>query len=175
MDVAANLHITKKGKDEVEQRVYKLNIKKRSVLILLDKPQTIEQILHRTVFPEEEIIEEVQLLIRDGFIDIGSAGGPTPTAAAPKAEPSPVVMPAQAGSLHLDPEAMLSEAKFLLTDFCVDSFGTESQAFIDQIRACKNIQDLDSYLRNIQAATGKICPERQPILVKLVKDINETA
>ena len=34
----------------------------------------MEEVLHKTVFPEEEILEVIQLLVRDGFIDISRGG-----------------------------------------------------------------------------------------------------
>ena len=172
-NLSANLQITQKGTDEVLHRVHKLNIRKRSVLILLDKPQTIEQVLHRTVFPEEEIVEEIQVLIRDGFIELSREGERTPSEAArPTTAQEPI---SGSGSFHLDGEIILSEAKFQLVDFCVDSFGTESQSFVDQIRGCRNAKDLDSYLRQIFDAAQNICPDRLPLLVKVIKEINETA
>lgn len=169
-NVSPSLQITPKGVDEVQHRVYKLNIRKRSVLILLDKPQTIEQVLHRTVFPEQEIVEEIQTLVRDGFIEMSRGGAQIPAAPAPAPLPPP-----SAGGFALLDDIIISEAKFQLVDFCVDSFGTRSQAFVDEIRACKNAQEIDLYLRHIVATAEKLCPERLPLLQSLVKEINATA
>ena len=173
-NTSAHLNLTAKGKEEVEHRVHKLDIKKRSVLLLLDKPHTIAEVLHATVFAEEEILEVVQLLIRDGFVEISREDG-QPQPAAPPPAAAQVQPPASSGGFRLNEEIMLSEAKFLLVDFCVDSFGTESQAFVDQIRACKNVNELGAYLKQVVAAAESICPERLPALVDVVKEINETA
>jgi hypothetical protein len=77
--------------------------------------------------------------------------------------------------LHLDDEVILSEAKFLLTDFCVDSFGTQSQVFVDGIRGCKSVKDLRFHTNDIYTATGKFCPDRLPTLLAVIEEINATA
>lgn len=170
MDLSTNLHITQKGEDEVKRRVYKLSMKKRSVLILLDKPKAVEHLLLKSVFPQNEIVEEIDALIRDGFIALSGEGTPRPD------KPDlPATAPALGSSFDLDDEIILSEAKFLLTDFSVDSFGTQSQAFVDGIRACKSVNDLRLSLGTLFTAAEKQCPDRLPVLLGLIKEINETA
>lgn len=166
MDLSTSLHITEKGEDEVRCRAYKLNLKKRSVLNMLDKPKPVEHVLAKSVFPRNEIIEEIEALIRDGFISLTGNAVPRPAA--------PAVAQGATG-IQLDDEIVLSEAKFMLTDFSVDSFGTQSQVFVDAIRACKSVEDLRFCLNKIFAETEKQCPNRLPMLVGLVVEINETA
>lgn len=173
MDLSANLNLTQKGEDEVKRRAYKLSMRKRSVLILLDKPKPVEQVLTKCVFPRNEVIEEIEALIQDGFISLG--GGGDVNAARPAAPVPQAVAPAASGTFHLDDEIIVSEAKFMLTDFSVDSFGTQSQGFVDAIRACKKVQDVRLCLSGILAATEKQCPNRLPVLLGLIKEINETA
>ena len=57
--------ITQKGIDEVKSRAYKVGMKKRSVLICLEKPHTIESLVSKSVFPPAEIIAEIQALAQD--------------------------------------------------------------------------------------------------------------
>lgn len=175
MDLSANLHLTQKGEDEVKHRAYKLSMKKRSVLILLDKPKPLDQVLAKSVFPKNEVIEEIEALIQDGFIaSSGAVTAPRPSASiSPAAAPASV--PVAGGTFDLDDEIIVSEAKFMLTDFSVDSFGTQSQLFVDAIRACKKVQDVRLCLSGILAATEKQCPNRVPILLGLINEINETA
>jgi hypothetical protein len=160
------LHITQKGIDEIQQRVYKLNIKKRSVLILLETPHSIEEVMHKTVFPRDEIAEEILALIQDGFISQGENGG----ALAPS-----ISAGISLKNLQLDDEIILSEAKFLLSDFCVDSFGTQSKGFGEDIRACHDVAHIRQCLQKIFELTTKHCPEQLPKLLEIVKEINETA
>jgi hypothetical protein len=171
VDLSASLYITQKGADEVKQRVYKLGMKKRSLLILLDTPKSIQHILDKSVIPDSEVFEEINALIREGFISVSGE------AAAPHADAS---LPAQAAAasgdrIHLEDEIILSEAKFLLTDFAVDSFGTHSQAFVNEIRACKSVKDLRLCLSTIFAVAEKQCPQHLPALLGLIREINETA
>ena len=166
MNSSVSLHITQKGVDEIQRRVYKLNIKKRSVLILLETPHPIEEIMRKTVFPHSEIAEEILALIQDGFIRQG--GNEEALAPAPG-----ITAPPQ--SLNLDDEIILSEAKFLLSDFCVDSFGTQSKGFGEDIRACHDVEHIRLCLNQIFDLTGKHCPDRLPKLLEIVKEINDTA
>lgn len=175
MNLSDNLHITPKGEDEIKRRVYKLDMKKRSLLILLDKPQTIDHLIKKTVLHIEEFLAEINTLIQEGFVASGGdAAVSRASAGAPGVARS---APAAAGSahIHVDDEVILSEAKFLLTDFSVDSFGTESQAFVDGIRACKNVKDLRLQLGAILAATEKLCPKQLPTLLNVIREINATA
>lgn len=159
MDLSANLYITQKGMDEVKHRVHKLGMKKRSVLILLDTPKNLAQIVDKSVFPEAEIRQEISALIAAGFIATDRAEAP----------------PATGATIAVADEIILSEAKFLLTDFVVDRFGTRSQALVDAIRACQQVADFRSCLSAIQAAVEKNHPEQLPALRLLVGEINETA
>lgn len=166
MDTSVSLHITPKGIEEVQHRVFKLNIKKRSILIQLETPHTIEQILHNTVFPHKEIIEEIETLIREGFMRLGSPN----EAPAQKTNEAPATK-----SLALDDEIIISEAKFLLSDFCVDSFGTQSKELADEIRACHDVACVRAFLNKTFALTEKFSPDRLPRLLEVVKEINDTA
>jgi len=168
VDLSANLHITPKGVDEVKLRVHNLGMKKRSVLILLDTPKSLAQILEKSVFPKHEVLEEVDILIGAGFIS--ASGGDAPHSTAPRA-----LEPAAGGVIELNDEIILSEAKFLLTDFAVDSFGAHSQPVVDEIRSCQSIADFRSCLNAVAAAVGKRCPAQLPTLYQVIGQINETA
>jgi hypothetical protein len=166
VDTSASLHITPKGVEEVQHRVYKLNIKKRSILIQLEKPHTIEQILHNTVFPHKEIIEEIESLLREGFMRLGGSNE----------VPEPQKNDASTQkSLSLDDEIIVSEAKFLLSDFCVDSFGTQSKELAEEIRACHDVECVRSFLNKTYALTEKQSPKQLPRLMEVIKEINDTA
>lgn len=165
MDLSIFLHNTPKGEDEVKSRSNKLSFRKRSVLILLDKLQTVENVLHKSVFPKEEIVSDIQELIRDGFVAISGADTAVQAAEATGSH----------GKLNLDDEIIVSEAKFLLTDFAVDSFGMQSETVTNQVRACKDVRELRLCLGGIYSLTEKQCPDRLPVLLRIVGEINETA
>ena len=73
MDLSASLNLTEKGLDEVKRRMYKLSIRKRSVLILLEQPHTVEHLLQKTVLHRDELMLEIEILVRDGFLAIGGS------------------------------------------------------------------------------------------------------
>lgn len=161
--------MTQKGEDEIKRRTYKLDLRKRSLLILLNTPQTIEHLLQKTVLQPKDFLQEVKALLHAGFVDtIGDVG---PNAAAPPAL-AKTVTDAQ---IHLLDDIILSEAKFLLTNFSVDSFGTQSQALADSIRACKSVSDLRPQVNAIAAKTEMLCPAQLPTLIAVILEINATA
>jgi len=68
VDISTRLTITDKGIDEVERRTHTLSIRKRSVLVQLNEPQTIAYILGKSVFHQDEILYEIEVLEHDGFL-----------------------------------------------------------------------------------------------------------
>ena len=170
MDFSTSLKITAKGAEEIKSRTHKLGMKKRSVLLLLDKPQTVQYILGKSVFPQAEIMADIHELVADEFIAAGA--NDVPAGAIPG---QAAVAAGSDGSFHLASGIIISEAKFLLVDFCVDNFGTQSQAFVDEIRACSREGGLGFCLAKIVATTRQQCPDRLPTLLGLVNQINETA
>lgn len=169
LDLSAYLHITGKGIDEVQRRAYKLNLKKRSILILLDKPVTIEYLLSKTVFPQNDIVEELGYLVQEKFV-LTSAEAVL-TSFGQKAASTPHQTD---GKLKLYEGFTLSEAQFLLIDFCVDSFKTDSQAIIDEINRGTNANDIRLCLEKIIKRVSENCAERLPILLEVVNEINRT-
>jgi len=164
---SASVSLTPKGVDEALNRTHKINIRHRSVLILLGKPQTIENILQKQqLFNHDEVIEIINQLVREGFVEV--SGGAMPLTTAPAS-------PATGGNIQLLEGFIISEAKFLLVDFCVDSFGTQSQAFVDELGACKNETSLQVCLKKIYAAIERQSPDRLPVLMKIIREINATA
>jgi hypothetical protein len=156
-----SIALTPKGVDEAMHRTYKVNVKYRSVLIHLGtKPQSVEHTLHiQSVFGPDEIIEAISDLIREGFVAVHEAEAAAPAAA----------------DLRLQDGIILAEAKYLLVDFCANSFGTQSQMYADEIGKCKNEQSLRVCLKNIYAVTLDSNPDRLPFLQKTVAEINQTA
>lgn len=162
MDLSDNLTITQKGADEIKNRTYKLSMKKRSVLILLETPRSVEHIIKKSVFPLDEIVAEIQALVHDGFISAGRI-----TSLAANATTS-------VENFHLHDDVILPEAKFLLIDFCTDHFGSRSQAFATEIRACTSAKHLSHCLVNIFATAKTHCPDRIQVLRNLIKEIRDT-
>jgi hypothetical protein len=164
MNLSASLSLTPKGVEEILNRTYKLRVRQRSVLLLLGTPQTLDYIFTKLqIVDHEEITEVINNLTDEGFVEIGS--GTMPRAAAS----------ALGGNIQLLDDIIISEAKFLLVDFCVDSFGKRSQKFVDELDSCKNEKHLQTCLKNICAATEEQSPERLAVLLKVIVEINATA
>jgi hypothetical protein len=166
LSLSASLSLTPKGREEALHKVHNINERLRSVLILLGTPQTVEQIINQRIENSNQagIVQLIIELINGGFV--AKDGG---TMA------SPVVTSASGGVVQVTEGFVLSEAKFLLVDFCVDSFGTQAQTFIDQIDGCKNPTSLQLCLKNIHAATQSQSPDLLPALMKVIAEINKTA
>lgn len=201
MDQTVVLSLTEKGSDEVLHRTCKLGIKLRSVLLLLNRPQTVQFTLQKSVFPKDEILAAIDTLLNDGFIvqkagqpedlAIKEAEAPRPAvaataAAAPTGITKPATAPlpkapgaqsAQAPSSEfgLSDEIILSEAKFLLIDFCVDCFGMQSEKLTEDIRSCRSSAALNLVLKEIVAMTGKHKPDQINALKEAIRKANETA
>jgi len=170
VDISTSLQITPRGEEEVKRRTYKLNLKKRSLLLLLEKPQPIRYIVAKSLFPAAEVMEEIRALITGQFVAISMDGMRPAAATAPGAS-----APTADNRLQLESGFIISEAKFLLIDFCVDNFGTQSQGFVDEIGACSKEQALGFCLAKVFAAAQKQCPDRLPLLLDVVRTINDTA
>lgn len=165
MDPKDGVSISLKGIEEVKKRVYKLNMKKRSVLILLEQPRTLEYLFSRSVLPRPELLLEIEALSKDGFISLGGKD----------ALPNASVAQAIGNELSLKSGIVLSEAKFLMIDFWVDSFGTEGEEFTQEVGACENSADLNVCLRRLMGDVERGCPERLPLVGNMIREINQTA
>jgi hypothetical protein len=164
VNLSASVSLTPKGVDEVLNRSCKLRVRQRSVLLLLGTPQTLDYIFKKLqIVDHEEITEVINNLSDEGFVEI--SGGTMPRATAP----------ALGGNIQLLEGIIISEAKFLLVDFCVDSFGKRSQKFVDELDSCKNEKHLQTCLKNICVATEEQSPDRLAVLLKVIAEINATA
>lgn len=164
MDLSASLSLTPKGVDEVSNRTCKLGVRQRGILLLLGKPQTLEYIFIKLqIFDHEEIMEVISNLSNEGFVEV--RGGAMPRATAPTS----------GRNIQLQDGIIISEAKFLLVDFCVDSFGKHAQKLMDELDGCKNEKHLQTCLKNIHAAIEEHNPSRLAVLLKVITDINATA
>ena len=170
--------LTVKGEEEVKQRTHKLDPRRRSLLILLNKEQSFEYLRQKTVLPLEAFQIELDALITQGFIVSSQPATTLPLLSffggvnAPR-EAAANVLPSN--TFHVEDGIILSEAKFLLTDFCVDCFGTRSEVFMAEIRACKDIHAFRNSLEQIIANAKAQCPARLGDLTALIEEINETA
>ena len=67
-----------------------------------------------------------------------------------------------------------SQARFALSNFCMDEFGTDGQFLVDAVSLCNDVMSLQEVLNSIRAEVDERLPNRLPALVVCVREINET-
>jgi hypothetical protein len=69
----------------------------------------------------------------------------------------------------------LSQARFTLSNFCLNNFGADGQYLADLIDFCVNGNQLQEVLNTIRDEVRSSFPDRLPTLTACVREINETA
>jgi hypothetical protein len=200
--------LTLKGAEELAARSYRLDVKLRNILFLIQKGSaTFDTILQNSIFPREEVLERVRGLINDKFIALTPADGAAAAAAVPAAPASAAAappLPASAkraaaaapatlaagitangqwtvtrkpedGFPMLDPGVSVSQARFVLCDFCLDEFGASGGEKADAINSAQGVTALQRVLDEIYEELRGA--KRRDTLAKLsdrVLEINET-
>lgn len=67
-----------------------------------------------------------------------------------------------------------SQARFALSNFCLDQFGTAGQPLAEVVDLCTAVDTLQQALESIRLEVGKRCPDKLPALVACVAEINES-
>ena len=74
----AYFELTIKGTEELSKRTYRLGPRVRNILFLIQKgTPTVEAILENSIFPREEVIENLRQLLRDKFVSLHRASNPS--------------------------------------------------------------------------------------------------
>jgi hypothetical protein len=93
-----------------------------------------------------------------------------------KVVPPPKPTTAETGDpMRLDAEISLSQARFMLSEFCLNQFGVQSQEFVDAVNRCGEVASLQKVLSLIRTEMLNKHRDRLPQLVACVREINETA
>jgi hypothetical protein len=163
--------LTPKGMEELRGRTPKLDATGRSILSLIDQGTTVaESILQRSKLTRDQVIEGLRSLLSSGFI--------SPSTSDMTVQPTPESTPSVADSvserLRLKPGISPSQARFALSNFCLDQFGTNGQDLADAVGFCTDVDSLQMALDNIRTEVKKLFPERRAALVACVREINET-
>jgi hypothetical protein len=163
--------LTPKGTEELRGRTPKLDATARSILSLIDQGTTVaESILQRSKFTRDQVIEGLRSLMSNGFI----AASTSDATVQPTPEPTPSVADSVSERLRLKPGISPSQARFALSNFCLDQFGTNGQDLADAVGFCTDVDSLQMALDNIRTEVKKLFPERRAALVACVREINET-
>jgi hypothetical protein len=163
--------LTPKGMEELRGRTPKLDATGRSILSLIDQGTTVaESILQRSKFTRDQVIEGLRSLLSNGFISASTSDATVP----PTPEPAPSVADSVSERLRLKPGVSPSQARFALSNFCLDQFGTNGQDLAEAVSFCTDVDSLQMALDNIRTEVKKLFPERLAALVACVREINET-
>jgi hypothetical protein len=87
---------------------------------------------------------------------------------------SPSVADSISERLRLKPGVSPSQARFALSNFCLDVFGAGGKDLADAVEFCNNVSSLQLALDNIRTEINKRNPDKRPDLVAVVREINET-
>jgi hypothetical protein len=163
--------LTPKGMEELRGRTPKLDATGRSILSLIDQGTTVaESILQRSKLSRDQVIEGLRSLLSNGFISPSTSD----VTVQPAPEPTPTVADSVSERLRLKPGISPSQARFALSNFCLDQFGTNGQDLADAVGFCTDVDSLQMALDNIRTEVKKLFPERRAALVACVREINET-
>jgi hypothetical protein len=98
-------------------------------------------------------------------------------AVAPRSVALPQRQPSRGAAtdpLRLEAGVSLAQARFELSEFCLDQFGARAQQFMDAIDRCADVAALQKVLILIGADVQERHGERLPKLIDCVREINET-
>ena len=165
--------LTPKGTEELRSQTPKLDVIARGILSLIEQGTTVaESILQRSKFTRDQVIEGLRLLLSNGFISTSTSDGAVQ--APPDSTPPVSVADSVSERLRLKPGISPSQARFALSNFCLDQFGTSGQDLAEAVGFCTDVASLQLALDNIRTEVKKLFPERRAALVACVREINET-
>jgi hypothetical protein len=187
--------LTLKGAEELAMRTYRLDLKVRNILFLIQKgTPTVEAILHNSIFPREEVVEKLRGLLREQFVALNGDPSATPASNEAPARPDALATASGPGTMEspapetigappfvrtapssfptLEAGVSVSHARFVLCDFCLDQFGTRAQPLVDAINAAADASDLQHALDSVTAEIRKYLEGQLPALMAHVREIN---
>lgn len=165
--------LTPKGTEELRSQTPKLDVIATGILSLIEQGTTVaESILQRSKFTRDEVIEGLRVLLSSGYISTSTSEGTVQ--APPASTPAVSVADSVSERLRLKPGISPSQARFVLSNFCLDQFGTNGQDLADVVGFCTDVASLQLALDNIRTEVKKLFPERRAALVACVREINET-
>jgi hypothetical protein len=168
MQMSDTLLITPSGSRKISDPAAGLDSKARSILLALSAaPHAIGELLGNLPVERAESLIRIADLLKEGLVS-SRAAAPR-TQAQTQRELPPV------DGLDLKHGIFLSEARFLLTDFCVDVLGAGSEKLTTGVENANGVDGLRDCLRDIAALIAQEHPAALPTLHGIVLAINETA
>ena len=163
------LILTSKGTEELRNHASQLDVSVKNTLSLIAQGcNTADAILQRSMFPHNTVVEGLRRLLTKKLVVLadeepaarsGGAAGP--------ARPS-------RRELRLNFGISPSQARFALSNFCMDEFGTDGQYLVDAVSLCNDVMSLQEVLNSVRSEVDERFPGRMPALVACIREINET-
>jgi hypothetical protein len=156
------LVVTPKGAAELRDRTSQLEVTAKNILTLIEQGYTTtDAILQRSMFPHNAVVDALRRLLSSKLVAV--AGGSADSGIrSPRAD------------LRLKFGVSPSQARFALSNFCMDEFGTDGQYLVDAVSLCSDVMSLQEVLNSIRSEVDDSCPGRLPALMLCVREINET-
>ena len=163
------LILTSKGSEELRNHAFQLDVSARNILSLIEQGcKTADAVLQRSMFPHNTVVDGLRRLLTNKFLAIaddepaGRSGGSAGSARSGRRD------------LRLNFGVSPSQARFALSNFCMDEFGTDGQYLVDAVSLCNDIMSLQEVLNSIRSEIDERFPDRLPALAACVREINET-
>jgi hypothetical protein len=163
------LILTSKGMEELRNHAFQLDGSARNILSLIEQGcKTTDAILQRSMFPHNTVVEGLRRLLTNKYVAIGDYEPANPAGGSPDA--------ARSGRWHLRLSFGISpsQARFALSNFCMDELGTDGQYLVDAVSLCTDVMSLQEALNNIRSEVDERFADRLPALAVCVREINET-
>jgi hypothetical protein len=164
------LILTPKGAEELRKGTYQFDVTAKNILLLIEQgASSTEMLLQRSMFPHNTVIDSLHRLVRNKCVAVATDEGNTPRSGV-----------SETGSylgrdeLHLKLDVAVSQARFALSNFCMDNFDSENQYLVDAISLCSDVFSLQEIVNTIRMDVDELCPARLPALIACVREINET-
>jgi hypothetical protein len=163
------LVLTSKGIEELRNHAFQLDVSARNILSLIEQGcKTSDAILQRSMFPHNTVVDGLRRLLTNKFVAFAEdeatarAGGSAGAARPGRRD------------LRLNFGISPSQARFALSNFCMDEFGTDGQFLVDAVSLCNDIMSLQEVLNSIRAEIEERMPARMPALIACVRELNDT-
>ncbi|RJX32111.1 MAG: hypothetical protein C4516_05615 [Oxalobacter sp.] len=157
---------------ELVQNVHRLNLKKRSVLLLLknnqQNPISFFEAVKRGVLPAAEMRPVVEELVKEEFVRLEGEGGAAVSITQPVAA-VPVPVPG------FDESINLSEARYLLNDFCLNTFKTQAARYAQPLAGCKTAETLYAFVKDLREKLVTASPSSIEKLDMVIQEIKDSA
>ncbi|MDP9089217.1 MAG: hypothetical protein M3O26_10820 [Pseudomonadota bacterium] len=164
------LILTPRGAEELHKGTFQFDVTAKNILTLIEQgASTTDMVLQRSMFPHNAVTACLHRLVRNKSVAVVSYDG-----SASQSGVSDTGSYRGRNELHLNLGVSVSQARFALSNFCMDNFDSENQYLVDAISLCVDIFSLQEVVNTIRADVDELCPGRLPALIACVRELNET-